>query len=302
MRVGSFSIARQSRCAGRWLLQLFDRLAPVRVAGIIVMVAAMMKLQEWVNKPIQWVLALNYVQVVFELSVGSWLAFGQSSIAKSVVAVVLYSAFACVSAVSAFRGAESCGCFGGSSVSPWRTFVLDVVVLAILAIELLGSVVVWNGWSMWLLWPRRLASSAALLLFASVLLVRGGVSLNSSSYESSGDQSAAAPQDWIGKRLPVLPSIDVHQSIERGEWMVVFYRPDCSLCREHLAGLRALHMSQSVQLALIEVPGGNTEALPIPVGVLRGSLDRKRTWFIQVPLAIRLKDGRVTSLVDEADF
>jgi uncharacterized membrane protein YphA (DoxX/SURF4 family) len=71
--------------------------------------------------------------VEFEVLFGLWLLAGLAPRCSWRCAVLLFSAFAVVSAHKALRGDVACGCFGRVQVNPWQTLALDVgVVLALL--------------------------------------------------------------------------------------------------------------------------------------------------------------------------
>lgn len=40
------------------------------------------------------------------------------------------------------------------------------------------------------------------------------------------------PEEWIGKRLPLLRHLDVATPLSSGQWRVVLYHHDCAKCRE----------------------------------------------------------------------
>ena len=63
---------------------------------------------------------------LFFLAVYLWL--GSFSRRKRLVAGSVYAAFAFYGLITAARGAEDCGCFGGVQVSPWWTFLGDLLV------------------------------------------------------------------------------------------------------------------------------------------------------------------------------
>jgi hypothetical protein len=146
------------------------------------------------------------------------------------VAAVCFVVFAGVSLFKGLSGDPSCGCFGRLPVSPWLTLVLDLGVVAIL----LGCQ------------PRRaeglrlgagaqarplakfLAVWAVAGIAAFLALVRSSETMATELGDAlaSGHGVALRPERWVGKRLPLLRSIDVDARLDQGSWLIVVYNFD----------------------------------------------------------------------------
>jgi hypothetical protein len=105
----------------------------------------------------------------------------------------------------------------------------------------------------------------------------------------------------VGTCLPLLKDIDIGDRLSRGQWTVVFYRHDCSLCRKALPKYERLaresaRRADAPRIALIEVP---PYGLPCEAIVSRespcvlGRLSDAKVWNLPTPTEIMLKDCMV---------
>jgi len=114
------------------------------------------------------------------------------------------------------------------------------------------------------------------------------------------------PEQWTGKRLPLLPYIEdgpgqvppngmqLRERLAAGEWIVVLYREDCTRCQEELPRYAALadqlrETGSSRQVAAIEVPpygdGSSVESLGTHA-IVYGRLSDQRDWFVETPAVL----------------
>lgn len=99
------------------------------------------------------------------------------------------------------------------------------------------------------------------------------------------------PQDWIGKRLPLLEYIDAPKDVSQGNWTLIFYKADCSKCEKHFDKLKKQNDFQKNS-------GSNIVCLEIgrlPENALRhrfddgiwywGNLKPVKKWFVETPFS-----------------
>lgn len=156
---------------------------------------------------------------------------------------------------------------------------------------------------------------------------RGG---NGSATQTSGGTSAisgpwpAAPAsydknyfpkwaEWVGKplraqKLAMAIERPVPADLEKGDWLVVFSRPDCDHCqafyREHFATKRA---ERVLKVSIIDTMG-TPLAMPCEgcesttlYRVKAGQTGQSPNYLIQTPVVLRVKDGIVTAVCSDVD-
>jgi hypothetical protein len=106
--------------------------------GLVLLTAAGLKawsLPRGISPSADWWLdpRLQLFVVEWEVVLGLWLVSGYRPVAGWLVAAVTFASFAGLSGFLGLRGVPSCGCFGASQTSPWWSFAVDVVALAVLA-------------------------------------------------------------------------------------------------------------------------------------------------------------------------
>jgi Protein of unknown function (DUF1573) len=110
-----------------------------KALAVLVVAAAVLKLQGLGEGPVSasGVFSAPEFQMAiieFEAILAVWLFSGKYPVGSWLMASVVFVCFAVVSASQGLIGQTSCGCFGRLTVNPWQAFVLDLVVLAALAI------------------------------------------------------------------------------------------------------------------------------------------------------------------------
>jgi hypothetical protein len=240
--------------------------------------------------------------VEFELIIAIWLLAGlwPTWAWRSVVA--LFAVFAVVSLSKALAGEASCGCFGQLTVSPWVTSALNATVVAAL---------VWihpapNRRT--IISTRRVTACGLVCLLLAGATIAAAASYRPSVLDESGEITGSGrvvtlePEKWVGKRFPLLRHIDTGRELDRGNWLVVLYKPDCGNCRallERLAHDGAESDEKGAELAVVEVPTGRgrTDArITLPARAVVGRLDDARTWHVSTPTILRVNDGRVVGV------
>jgi hypothetical protein len=223
----------------------------------------------------------------------------------------LFSAFAFVALWKALSGQASCGCFGNVEVNPWYTTTLDVLIVLLL-ISLRPRKRLIPPWADLRLLLTRLGA-----VLAVWLIVGGAVGYATSSYtdttlstlgEIVGDGKIVVlePENWVGKRLPLLNFIDAPDALMEGKWLVLLYHHDCPKCREVIRNLHRTARKLAVsQVVLIELPpyGGYPEpSFPSEVKIIHTQLRGAHEWFVESPAAVLLKRGIVIGFRGDGDL
>ncbi|MEM6484577.1 MAG: MauE/DoxX family redox-associated membrane protein [Pseudomonadota bacterium] len=277
-----------SRSNRAWIRKQWAALLPGGVAFLLVATAVLKSFSPVESAVLEaayelpkWLTAF-VVQI--ELAVATWLLSGRWQRTAKQATQLLFIAFAAFSFYRAVSGYESCGCFGLIRISPWATFALDLIVLAMLAFWRPKQFEVSTRLE-WLLAGYGVAAVACAL---PLLSPTQDVGLDLLA-ESSG-LVILEPEEWIGRPFPLKPHLRPKQALDHGKWIVVLYHRDCPKCQEAKPLYEQLPAGQHV--LLIEVP---------PYGPIVGSHARharladEREWFVQAPVEIQLLDGVVVS-------
>ncbi len=84
-----------------------------------------------------------YASVVVEWILGVWLVLGAFAYAAWLCSLICFSVFFWIALSAALSGAETCGCFGFLSTSPWLTALMDAsIIAALLVFQAMASGVV----------------------------------------------------------------------------------------------------------------------------------------------------------------
>jgi hypothetical protein len=242
-----------------------------------------------------------------EIIFGLWLLVGLYPQLSWWLLAGCFILFIGVSFDRAIAGESSCGCFGRFLVDPWFTFAFDAA--AIVALALVQPSTESSGSRTGV--RRRCALFASAVLMAFVVLGviphTGNAQLgDDGELIGTGNDVLLSPQDWIGRRFPLTRHIDIGPSLMDGRWALMFYRPDCSVCRTALAEFVGLayqlnNQDSSMRLALIEVP---KEGVPPSAGLRqgicrRGFLSAERRWRMRAPTFVLLDRGTVVKVADQ---
>jgi len=282
------------------------------VMALLLLGAAGLKAHQLVTEPVlgtgffesRWLLI---TVVEFELFFGLWLVSGLLPRLTWLAAVGCFSVFASVALFKALSGAASCGCFGRLPVNPWYTASLDGMVLASLLFWRPRVAIPPGGRS------KRFRLRAGLLcaawLIAGVAAAFRMGTAETALLSDAGQVLAdgkivlLCPETWMGKRLPLLPYIDVGDELSRGEWLVVFHRRDCPKCRAALPSYVRLAGEWSrrpgaPRVAFVEIPQrGEPLSSARSALVVAGRLSAAKEWYVETPLAVTLNSGNVGRLL-----
>jgi len=249
--------------------------------------------QRWVMiAGFQWELVLGLVLLSGAIRRLAWLA-----------AVGTFLLLTAVTLSKALGGEVSCGCWGRIEVNPWWTLVLDVGLLG----ALLACRPALRG-------PIRVRPAAWRIAGVAVVTLAIGLpaGIVAGLYEPArlladgsilGDDGVVVlePETWPGRRLPLLPFIDIGESLVEGRWTVVLYHHDCPHCQEampkYIADARKLTDSgSSTRMALIEMPPyakAGESPIPSDTACTQGRLNEAHDWFAETPTVISLAGGTV---------
>ncbi len=245
-----------------------------------------------------------------EVLLGVWLLLGLAPRVLWLVALLFFSVLAGASLYLGIEGQPSCGCFGAKlPVRPWYSFLLDLTSVAALGWWRPQYGNVSSNWRVRSVHSHsfRLASSALLFMLAavpaSVAIFGSTPAILTDEGDIIGDNSTVVlePENWIGKRFPLLKHTDIGSQLMIGRWIVVLYRPDCPRCREELARYERRVCEEAwtmimPRIAVIDVSGGNEERRAVGGGnswCLCGRLSGARKWFVRPPVILRIEDGYV---------
>jgi hypothetical protein len=249
--------------------------------------------------------------IALEMSLGLWLLIGFHPRLARWIAGTCFAIFLGVSAAKGLAGEASCGCFGVISVNPWITAGIDG--LAVLAL-LLARPTDRSDPIVYLRQIQRLVFGllGLLILGSGAWWIVGAQAArlnDADELPEPGSKIVIDPQDWIGRRLPLLSHIDIGERLQSGDWVMVLYRRDCQSCHEQLPllfpALRRIPLSgeRRTSVALVEVPFNSLRSyflgnerpdawVKLPAGP---------QWIVQTPLFLRVQDGIVRGAAHTAE-
>jgi hypothetical protein len=284
---------------GRWAYFCISVLA-----GLVLMFAAVMKWESPIDTmPIVGGMLMPHwakvTIVLVEIVLGLWLTSGAFAKMARNVAMGCFGLFLCVAIYEAWKGAESCGCFGNVHVHPIYTAVFDAVMVVAISIARPGNR---HG----LQWIRPVLLSALPIMVgtvsgaAGIIAHREGRTFEAEDDFAPGQLVVLEPEKWVGKRLPILKYIDKHEELSGGKWTIILYRHDCYECREEVPKFQEKAQENAGQydgggMAFVEMPpyGKTDELIPPQSPCLSCRLNDAHDWFVQTPVVIRVNDGVV---------
>jgi thiol-disulfide isomerase/thioredoxin len=270
------------------------------IAGLVLLFATATKFHQLLAEPIiskgfweSWEFFL--IQIPLELGLGIWLISGLFRKAGWLLALISFAGFIAVTLYKGLIGAESCGCFGTVTVNPWITlFVMDVPLFILLAIfRPKGEKLLPPPWPKAVHFFAIAIPTFILLPAVEYVLITNKPPMASEKYEVLDVKKWANQDVW-----PLLEYIDIKDSLQTGEWIVLMYHYDCPDCRDAIPEYEKMHHNlkgNNINLAFIEMPSvsGEEHLIEISGDVIRGRLSDAKKWFVQTPVVAILHDGVV---------
>jgi hypothetical protein len=256
------------------------------------------------------------------------------------IALPLLGMFVLILGIVVARGEASCGCFGSKGPSPTVVLVCDVLLLAA-AMGLRPRVQpatplmvgLWmamsaTGFALAFAVPAKSGLNMPQQAEAETIVVQEtpppvptGPSVDPGpAAQPSPTESAAWPkppatlqpwylpqfEQWVGKPLRDQPLAALitpapPADLEKGRWIVMFFREDCEHCHTVLDA----HFSPAVPLPtlLVSVPDADpAAALPNPCGQCQvRSLPKGPDWIVGTPVLLSVEDGVVKGFLGGTD-
>lgn len=273
------------------------------IIGTVLLFAALLKAWDGgVTRGSTFAPAYSFIAVELALATACFVGFQPRRVKLQLL--MLFTCFAGYTAYLLAIGAESCGCFGAVTIPPVWTLLLDVAVLALLWIwqpqrdaadGALGKTYSWLVWST--------VYASLVLPVTALYLLRQPVALASGDVLADiGGIVILEPESWVGQSLPIANEVDVGRELTTGEWVILLYHHGCAKCQEMppLYRQRAEQLARTgdaLRVALIETPPHAPLVSMAKHGpCLEGRLSDDREWFVQTPVEIAVKDGRVLSV------
>jgi thiol-disulfide isomerase/thioredoxin len=271
------------------------------IAGIFLIGASILKIHQLVTEPIiskglweSWEFFL--IQIPLELGLGIWLVCGLFRKAGWLLGLIAFGGFIGITLYKSLSGAESCGCFGVVKVNPWITLtVVDIPIFLLLAIFRPKGLKLFPP-----PWPKAahffaIAIPTFILLPAiEYVLITNKPPMVSQTYEVIDVKLWENQQRWS-----LLDYIDMKEQLQNGEWVVLMYHNDCPDCREAIPVYEKMYKDltgNNVNMAFIEMPPyGNEKQQLVSLNstVTRGKLGEAKKWYVQTPVVVVLRDGKV---------
>jgi hypothetical protein len=215
-------------------------------------------------------------------------------------AVLSFSLFASISAVEAFLGTNSCGCFGPLQVPPIYTILLDALLLGLL---------LWTGRPHAELDSRAKLRVIAFTCFGlfwfsamtGIWYTRPRTAGNIGEVHwESGTLVVLESEEWEHKKFALCDYIEGGSQLRSGRWIVLLVHHDCDHCAQAVSHFLAqVKLSNSPRLAVIELPPLATSSEDVlwslPPNVFASHLDSAHEWFGSTPIALLVDDGIVVA-------
>ncbi len=275
--------------------------------GAVLLVAAALKAHQYLDgtpselsRITSWPFQLLTIET--NLALGLWLVSGFHYRIASSAAIMYFLLLAGTSGYMLSQEHDTCGCFGPISITPWATFLFDLLAVC-------GLLLCPRSEDKGEFLPVRLRFplvALVILCFVSTYLVvatptdrRITTAINVENGEF-GETVILDVENWEGKRLPILKYLDGAEQLRQGRWTMVLHHQDCEVCERFLRQMAAAGEERDPPLALVEVVtiGRSASALPVGVqGKLYTSLSGWRRWVVPTPTTIELENGNVTKVL-----
>jgi hypothetical protein len=175
-----------------------------RSLAVLLLTAAVLKLSGLAADPVGRMgmftaSAFQIAVVEFEVFLAAWLLRGTRPLGSWMTALVVFTAFAGVSAYQGWIGRTTCGCFGRLSVSPWYAFGIDLTVLLALVLGRPDLSMVWQQ-------PRLMLANFRPILYGFVGMIGMLGSLAGLAFLRFGSPDAALAH-FRGETISLSPRL-----------------------------------------------------------------------------------------------
>lgn len=286
--------------------------------GVFLLIAAALKVHglifvEPINAATQLPQWVGWILVPGEVALGLWLLSGLQRRTTSIVALIAFSSFASFSLFAALRGERSCGCFGQITVSPWFTFLVDLMAIAAICWwryamhmrtnERNDSILIRHTSSNLFSSSNALQHRAILTIMIPCLAIMFPLSWFATGGSSSqGELFVFEPAQWLGKEVPFLKHVDLGDELLQGKWIILLYHHDCPQCQEavrYYENVKQVSTAPNqLRVALIEVPPYASDESQGKT-CRHGKLDQSHEWFMQTPVHLFTSSGRIQRVSHE---
>ena len=232
-----------------------------------------------------------------ELILGICLAFNAIPVITHTIGLGVFTLFGFYSLYRGLSGAESCGCFGALTVSPWITLLIDLFACTIL-------IAIWPKRNVQMKWSWGLVIPVYFVL--SIQLWNSDQNLNTAELIIPVERNGISllqelvilePEEWIGEEFPITSILQSETDLEvlsSGEWTILFYHHDCPKCSDALTTYQTIN-KEKANMLLIEVPPFDKNVIPINDKYYMAHLPPNWEWFVETPIRLKLQKGKVVS-------
>jgi len=271
------------------------------IGGLVLLIASILKIHQLLTQPIlskgfweSWEFFL--IQIPLELGLAIWLLSGLFRKASWLIGLCAFFGFIFVTLQKGIIGAESCGCFGTVSVNPWITLTLvDIpLFLAFAIFRPKGEKLLPPPWPNLKYFLAIAIPTFILLPTIEYILITNKPPMATATYEVLNVKNWTANQSW-----PLLEYVDIGDRIQTGDWIVFMYHNDCPDCRLAIPKYEKFYgdlKGNNVEMAFIEMQPyeqGDKQLVPKDSKVPWGRLSSVKTWYVETPVVVVLRDGMV---------
>jgi thiol-disulfide isomerase/thioredoxin len=271
------------------------------IGGLILLIASILKINQLLTEPIMskgfwesWEFFL--IQIPLELGLAIWLLSGLFRKASWLIGLCAFFGFIFVTLQKGIVGAASCGCFGTVHVNPWITLTcIDIpLFLAFAIFRPKGEKLLPPPWPNLRYFLAIAIPTFIILPTIEYVLITNKPPMSTSTYEVLNAKNWIPNQSW-----PLLQYIDIGDRLKTGDWIVFMYHNDCPDCRMAVPKYEKFYgdlKGNNVDMAFIEMQPyeqGDKQLVPKDSKVPWGQLSSVKTWYVETPVVVVLRDGLV---------
>jgi thiol-disulfide isomerase/thioredoxin len=271
------------------------------IGGLVLLIASILKINQLLTEPIlskgfweSWEFFL--IQIPLELGLAIWLLSGLFRKASWLIGLCAFFGFIFVTLQKGIVGAASCGCFGTVHVNPWITLTcIDIpLFLAFAIFRPKGEKLLPPPWPNLRYFLAIAIPTFIILPTIEYVLITNKPPMSTSTYEVLNTKNWIPNQSW-----PLLQYIDIGDRLKTGDWIVFMYHNDCPDCRMDVPKYEKFYgdlKGNNVDMAFIEMQPyeqGDKQLIPKESKVPWGQLSSVKTWYVETPVVVVLRDGLV---------